>query len=213
MPLAQTAQHQGPDPQRIAHADHHVLGQRHQGIGALDLEQGMDQPVDDAAAHVGRHQVGDDLCIRRRLEQRAPAHQLAVQRMGIGQVPVMADREAAELEVGEERLDVAQDRLAGGGIADMAHGRMALEPADDGFRGETVGDMAQRPVGGELMPVIGDDADGLLAAMLQGVQAQGAERGGLLGTVDADHAALFLELVVVEGMGADRLGHMPIGCP
>ena len=61
-------------------------------------------------------------------------------------------------------------------------------------------------------PSIGDDADGLLAAMLERVQAERAERRGLFGTVDADHAALFLELVVVEGMGADRLGHLPTGC-
>ena len=46
----------------------------------------------------------------------------AVQLVRVGQVAVMRDREAAELEIGVERLHVAQDGLAGGGIAVMADG-------------------------------------------------------------------------------------------
>jgi hypothetical protein len=34
----------------------------------------------------------------------------------------MGDREAAAMQFGEERLDVAQDGLARGGVADMADG-------------------------------------------------------------------------------------------
>ena len=44
--LAEPAQHQRPHAQRVAHADHLVLRQRRQRIGALDLAQRVDQPVD-----------------------------------------------------------------------------------------------------------------------------------------------------------------------
>ena len=61
----------------------------------------------------------------------------------------MGDREAAALELGEERLHVAQDRLAGGRIADMADGREALEALDGGAVGEAVADEAELALGVE----------------------------------------------------------------
>ena len=75
--------------------------------------------------------------------------------------------------------------------------------------------MAQRPVGVELAAVEGDDAGGLLAAMLQGVQAEhGPRRRLLTPVVDADNAAFFLELVVVEGVGANHHAcQMATDCP
>ena len=55
---------------------------------------------------------------------------LAAQRQAVGQVAVVADGEAAALELGEQRLDVAQDGLAGGGIAHMADGGGAGQAVD-----------------------------------------------------------------------------------
>ena len=69
--------------------------------------------------------MDDDLGVAGRLEQAAAAHQLAAQLVGIGQVAVVADRQPAELEIGEERLDVAQRHLAGRRIAHMADRGMA----------------------------------------------------------------------------------------
>ena len=45
--------------------------------------------------------------------------------MRVGEVAVMRDREAAELEIGIQRLHVAQDGFAGGGVAVMADGDTA----------------------------------------------------------------------------------------
>ena len=49
--------------------------------------------------------------------------------------------------------------------------------------------MAQRPVGVELAAIEGDDAGGLLAAMLEGVQSECGDGGGLGVAEDAEHAA------------------------
>ena len=44
--------------------------------------------------------MDEDLGVRSGLEQAAAADQGAMQYMGVGQVAVMRDREAAELEIG-----------------------------------------------------------------------------------------------------------------
>ena len=67
-----------------------------------------------------RDEMQDHLGVGGRLHDRAVAHQLAPQGQAVGQVAVVADGEAAAVELGEQRLHVAQDGLAGGGIADMA---------------------------------------------------------------------------------------------
>ena len=118
--IAEPAEHQRPHAQRVAHADHPVLRQRDQRIGALDLAQRVDQPLDDGVLEARRDQVDDDLGVAGRLEQAAAPHQLPAQLVGIGQVAVVADGEAAELEIGEQRLDVAQRHLAGRRVAHMA---------------------------------------------------------------------------------------------
>ena len=46
---------------------------------------------------------------------------------------------------------------------------------------------------------VGDDAGGLLAAVLQRVQAEGDEGRRVLDADDAEDAALLAQLVVVEG--------------
>ena len=55
---------------------------------------------------------------------------------------------------------------------------------------------------------VGDDAGGLLAAVLQRVQAEGDEGRRVLDADDAEDAALLVQLVVVEGgchgVGAPR---------
>jgi hypothetical protein len=69
--LAQLAQHQRAHAQGIAHADQRIVGQRHEGIGALHLMQRVDHPIDHRAGQAGCDQMDDDLSIGGRLEQRA----------------------------------------------------------------------------------------------------------------------------------------------
>src|SRR5438477_4027542 len=127
-----------------------------------------------------------------------------MQRMGVGEIPVMGDGEAAKFEIGEQRLDIAQGSLAGGGIAHMADPGMALQAGDDGLGGEVVGDMAEGAVGVELPAVEGDDADRFLSTVLQGMKSEDASRGRLFDAENPYNTAFLLQLVVVEGVGADR---------
>ena len=94
------------------------------------------------------------------------------ERQRVGEIAVVGDGEAAAGELGEERLDVALDRAAVGGVADVADGAVAGEPVDDRASGEAVADQADMALGVELRAVEGDDAGRFLAAMLEGVQAE-----------------------------------------
>ena len=60
---------------------------------------------------------------------------------------------------------------------------------------EVVADEAEAALGMEVVAVVGDDAGGLLAAMLQGVQAERGQRGGIVAE-DAEDPALLAEPVI-----------------
>ena len=121
----------------------------------------------------------------------------------------MRDREAAGVELGEQRLHVAQDRFAGGGIAHVADRRRARQALDRRGAGEMVADQAQATLGMESRAVEGDDARRLLAAMLQRVQPQRGDRGGVGVPENPEDAAFLVQPVVVEfersGLGRDVL--------
>ena len=54
MGVTQAAQHQRPHAARVAHTDHRPLGQADQGIGPLDLMQGVDDAVVDGRLMAAR---------------------------------------------------------------------------------------------------------------------------------------------------------------
>ena len=90
-----------------------------------------------------RRQQQHDLGVRRRLADRAGADQLAPQRQAVGEIAVVGDREAARVELGEQRLDVAQDRRAGRRVAHVADRRRARQALDRRGAGEVVADQAE----------------------------------------------------------------------
>ena len=139
-------------------------------------------------------------------------HQLVAQREEVGQVAVVGDREAAGIEIGEHRLHVAQDGLAGGGVARMADGRHAGQPLDHLAPREGVAHEPEPALGMKAAAVEGDDAGGLLAAMLQGVQPERRDGGGVGMAEDAEHAALLAQPVTVQiaivGAGIGRFDHL-----
>jgi hypothetical protein len=83
---------------------------------------------------------------------------------------------------------------------------MATQLLDHGLPVEAVGDMAEIAMGMETLAVEGDDAGRFLAAMLKSVKTENGVGGDFLDTVDAYNPALFLEMVVVEGV---RCEHFP----
>ena len=77
--LGEAADNERPDPKRVAQADDRILRQRGERIGAFDLVERIDEPVDDRALFAGRDKMVDDFGIARRVEQAAAAHELFAQ--------------------------------------------------------------------------------------------------------------------------------------
>ncbi len=145
-----------------------------------------------------RDQMQDHLGIGGRLHDRALMHELAAQRQSVGEIAVMADGEAERIEFGEQRLHVAQQGLAGGRIADMADGRRAGQAVDHPAVGEGVADQAEPPLGMKTPAVEGDDAGGFLAAMLERMQAERGDGGGIGMAENAEHAAFLAQAVGIQ---------------
>src|SRR5690606_2157551 len=97
--LADLAQHQRADAQRVARADQLQPRLSDQGVTALDAAEGVDEAVDDLGLPAAGDQVEDGLGVRGRLEDRAFLHQLRVQVFEIGQVAIVGDGDAALVQV------------------------------------------------------------------------------------------------------------------
>ena len=124
----------------------------------------------------------------------------------------MSDREAAGLEFGEQRLDIAQYRLAGRRVAHMADRRPSRQAVDGRGVGEVIADQPLAALRVEPHAVESDDAGGLLAAMLQRVQAKRGDRGGVGMIEDAEDAAFLAQPVAVgveAGVRSTRLKPVP----
>ena len=121
----------------------------------------------------------------------------------------MRDRESALGEFGEQRLNVAQARFAGRGIAHVTDARPPGELVHDLVAVEIAGDVAHRPVRMEMLFVEAGDPRCFLAAVLQSVQSKRDEACRIVGAPDAENAALLAQLVVVEGVGRQHGPYVP----
>ena len=119
--------------------------------------------------------------------------------MRVGQIAVVAEREFAFVAVNHHGLRVHQRSVAGGGIARVADGGVAGKVRDH-FRRENLLHQAHGFVDVELRAVGGSDAGGFLAAMLQRVEAEVRHLGGFGMAEDAEHAAMIVEVIVVDGV-------------
>ena len=113
-------------------------------------------------------------------------------------LPLWRDGDAADFELGKQRLHVAEDRLAGRRVAHVAHRHVAGDAREGRGVGEMVADEAELALGVELAAVEADDARRFLAAMLQRVEAERRERRGVGVAQNAEHPALFAQGVAVE---------------
>ena len=110
---------------------------------------------------------------------------------GVGEVAVVSQSKLnAVSHAHEQRLRIAQLRLARGGVAYVADGRLAGEMPEV-FFAEHVGDKshADMQMGGAFTLVPRNDTRAFLAAMLQGIQTEVGEPGGVLMTGDAENTA------------------------
>ena len=88
-----------------------------------------------------------------RLHHRAFVDQVAAQFDAVGEIAVVADREPAGIELGEKRLNIAKDRLAGCRIAHMTYGGCAGQAINHLAACEGVADEAEAPLGMETLAV------------------------------------------------------------
>ena len=134
--VLELAEAQRAEPVRVAHADHPRLVHDHEREGALEARQHLgERPLEVAArrcvlGEVGQlvaDQLGDEVGVARDGAGQHPG--LGGQRLGVGEVAVVAEGEVAVAgPVG--RLRVAPRGRAGGGVAAVADGEVAGEAGE-----------------------------------------------------------------------------------
>src|ERR1041385_2866874 len=123
--------------------------------------------------------------------------------MGIGEIAVMGDGDAAARQVGEDGLDIAGATSTRRGIAVMADGETAPKILAGGrIAAKGIAHQPSMAFGDELTIVIGDNARRFLAAMLERMQPQHRQGAGVGMVENAKHAALFMQRVLIPHMFA-----------
>ena len=110
----------------------------------------------------------------------------------IGEVAVVAEGHLAEAPVDQEGMGGGSDVAAGGGVAGVADGRVAGQAIQDGLR-EHVRHVTLRLVEVQPLVITGADARGLLAPVLESVEAQIGLPGGFHLVADPEDPALIPE--------------------
>ena len=113
---------------------------------------------------------------------------------GIGDVAVVGHGNAAFVAGDREGLRIEQGSVAGRRIAGVSDGKLAREFLED-RGGEDIGHVAHGLVAMDLVTAARADAGALLSAMLQGVEPEVGQLGGLGMTVDGKDAALVVEFI------------------
>ena len=192
--VAELAERKRTEAVGIAGRNQPVLGQQHHRKRAADLRDRLDQRVFDGRRLRARIQVEDDLGIAGGLEDRTGAHQLVTQLARVDQVAIVGDGNLPVAAVDEEWLRVFDRAVAGRGIARVADRQMTAETVDRLFR-EGVGDLAHAACQPHALAVAGRDAGAFLSAVLQRVQTERGQGGGLGVAEDPKNAALVFKFV------------------
>ena len=108
--VVELADDERPNAERVASADQFLVGQADQRIGPLELAQRLDETFDDPVLAATRDEMEDDLRIGGRLVDGSLADKITPQSEAVCQIAIMGDGEAAGVELGEKRLNIAQDR-------------------------------------------------------------------------------------------------------
>ena len=169
-----------------------------QGEGAGDLGERVVYLGPLALAPGPGDEVDEGLRVAVRLEDGPFPGEPLPEHLVVGEVAVVGQGQGAPLVVHQHRLGVAEQRLPGGGVADVAQGRAPLELADVPLL-EDVAHQPHAPVGAGLAVVAdGDDPRRLLPPVLQGVEPHEGQLRGGLGAAHREDPALVAGLAVVR---------------
>lgn len=148
----------------------------------------------------GGDEVEDDLGVGCGVEDGAGVLEVGAKGAVVDEVTIMGHTDGAESVTSDKGLDVFEHGLAGGGVPDMADCEAARELVELGLV-EDVRDEANAGYGLEDVVVNGYNSGAFLAAVLERMESEVAETGGLRVAIDADDAALLARLVVIAGCG------------
>ncbi len=136
----------------IARDDDAVMREEDEREGAFELQEGIAKGGFEGLFAGVRDEVEDDFGVAGGLEDGAAGFEICAEFGGVGDVAVVGDGDAAFVAVDGERLGVADDGVAGGGVAGVADGERAGKVVQDGGR-EDVGHMAHRLFGVDQVAV------------------------------------------------------------
>ncbi len=98
------------------------------------------------------------------------------------------------MEAEDERLDVVDAAGTGSGIAHMADRPVSLQTFDFAFVAEHLGQQTRAAMTDEMTVIVGDNAGAFLTTMLQRVQAEVGESGGVRVAPNAENTAFLVDV-------------------
>src|SRR5262249_52598715 len=131
------------------------------------------------------------------LEDGTGALELRTDEGRVDQVPVVGYGHLAACALDAQKLCVDELALPRRGISDITDGHDSAKALQMRF-GENLGHLTHAALRIEPDAVRGDDAGRLLAPVLQGMEAQVGQVGGLGVAEDSENAALIVKPIVVE---------------
>ena len=177
-----------PEAVRVAEGDEPALDDRDDRVRALEPGHRVRDRLLERRLVV-RDQRGDHLAVGARAQADALRGELLAERVGVGQVAVVPERDRPRPALVDERLRVRPLRRAGRRVAGVADRDLALQALELALV-EDLRDEAHVAHRGDV-PAVGDgDPGGLLAAVLEREQAEeGDARDVALRRADAEDAA------------------------
>src|SRR5262249_1377143 len=159
---------------RIAGRENALAREDHDRIRAADLEERFRNGRGERRRLRPRDEVEDDLGVRRRREESALGLELPADLTGIDEIAVVGERKRATTAREDDRLGIRELRSAGRRVADVAD-RGAAGQTRQARLVEHVGDVAHLALDPYFGAVERGDAGRLLAAVLEGVEAEVGE--------------------------------------
>ena len=179
---------QGPEAPGIPGGDEDIGGEDEQREGAASLAEGHHHSLFQGVGLGAVDEGQQHLAVRGAGEGVAVGDEAGPQGLGVGQVAVVAEGHLAEAPMDEKGVGGGGHVATGGGVAGVPDGGIARQGVQDGL-GEHIRHVALGLVEEQLPAIAGADAGGLLAPVLEGIEAQVGLAGGLDLMADPENPA------------------------